>query len=155
MNKFRIFILVITFIFSQSALSDDKSRIEAEALLDSIGMQTALEQSIEQMLQIQLQQNPALVPYKNVMLEFFSKYMSYESLKPKMIDLYAKEFTASELKEINNFYATPTGRKTLEKMPRLMAQGGQIGAQSVQDNMQELENMIKAQSERIQMLQGQ
>ena len=44
-------------------------------------MEQALEQSISQMLQIQLQQNPALAPYKNIMLQFFKKHMSYENLK--------------------------------------------------------------------------
>ena len=118
-----------------------------------MNMKTAFEQSIEQMLQIQVQQNPALIPYQGVMLQFFSKHMSYESLKPQMIDLYAEVFTASELKDINSFYATPTGKKTLKEMPELLTRGAQIGAQRVQDNIQELQNMIQAESERMQNIE--
>lgn len=154
MNKPSIFIFIASLLCSQAAFSSSESKAEAEILLDSMGMQVALEQSIEQMLQLQLQQNPALAPYKNVMLQFFSKHMSYERLKPQMIEIYATAFTASELKDINAFYATPTGKKTLVKMPELMAQGGQIGAQQVHNNIQELQDMIKTESERIQKLQA-
>jgi len=89
------------------------------------------------------------------MLKFFSKHMSYESLKPQIIDIYAEVFTASELKDINNFYATPTGKKTVKEMPELMVRGGQIGVQRIQDNIKELQSMIEAESERIQNLQDQ
>jgi len=130
LKKLGIIIFVTTFLCSQAAYSSDDSRAEAEILLDSINMKAALEQSIEQMLQLQIQQNPALIPYEGVMLKFFSKHMSYESLKPQIIDIYAEVFTASELKDINNFYATPTGKKTVKEMPELMVRGG---IQNLQD----------------------
>ena len=96
-----------------------------------------------------MQQNPTLVPFKNVMMQFFQKHMSYESLKPDMVKIYSDAFSASELKELIAFYRTPTGKKTIEKMPQLMAQGGQIGAKRVQDNIGELQQLIKEEAERI------
>ena len=81
--------------------------------------------------------------------------MSYESLKPEMLKIYSEAFTADELKEINKFYATGAGKKTIEKMPTLMAQGGQIGAARVQENIGELQAMMKAEAERIEKLQSQ
>jgi len=123
-------------------------------MLNVMGMEGALEQSIEQTLNIQLQQNPTLAPFKGVMMKFFRKHMSYETLKPDMVKIYADAFTATELRELITFYSTPTGKKTLEKMPVLMAQGGQIGAKRVQDNIQELQQMIKDESERIQKMQN-
>ena len=148
--------LLLTFLCVASISSaDTASEKEAEKLLNIMGMDQALEQSISQMLDVQLQQNPALAPYKGVMLEFFAKHMSYESLKPAMLKMYSEAFTADELKEINSFYATDVGKKTIQKMPTLMAQGGQIGAARVQENIGELQTMIEAESERIQSLQSQ
>jgi len=112
-------------------------------------MAEALEQSVEQILNLQLQQNPGLPPYKGVLVRFFKKHMSYGSLKPEMIQLYANTFSAAELREINQFYATETGKKTIKQMPALMAQGGQIGASRVQENMSELQTMIRAEAERL------
>ena len=140
-------------IFSPLALSDEAAKKEAEKLLNTMGMESALQESISQMLDLQLQQNPALSPYKMVMMQFFKKHMSYESMKPEVIAIYVEAFNASELKAINDFYSTDVGRKTLEKMPMLMAKGGQLGMQRVQENAEELQTMIQQEAERLKKLQ--
>ena len=155
MKKIKYVMASLTIVFSQVAFSADDAAEEAEKLLEIMGMDTILQQSIEQTLQIQLQQNPALTPYKHVMVEFFSKYMSYESLKREMAEIYANAFNADELRELNNFYRTPVGRKTIELMPTLMSQGAQLGANRVQENIGELQQMIEAEAKRIQELQTQ
>jgi hypothetical protein len=137
------------------SLADVASEKEAEKLLDMVGTQAVMEQSMSQMLDIQLQQNPALAPYKGVMMEFLNENMSYESLKPELIKMYSEEFTSSELREINAFYLTDVGKKSIEKMPKLMMQGGQLGATRVQENINDLQAMIQAESERIQKLQSE
>jgi hypothetical protein len=137
------------------SLADVASEKEAEKLLDMVGTQAVMEQSMSQMLDIQLQQNPALAPYKGVMMEFLNKNMSYESLKPDLVKMYSEEFTSSELREINAFYLTDVGKKSIEKMPKLMMQGGQLGATRVQENIGDLQAMIQAESERIQKLQSE
>ncbi len=125
------------------------SKEEATLLIENMNLKVILDQTIEQMLQIQLNSKPQLKPYKDVMLRFFAKHMSYESLKPELIDIYASEFTATELKELNAFYSTPTGKKIIAKTPQLSAKGAQIGAQRVQNNLQELREMIEAETKRI------
>ncbi|MGM0768499.1 MAG: DUF2059 domain-containing protein [Pseudomonadota bacterium] len=155
MNISKVLLLLAFLCVSSTASADTASEKEAEKLLSLVGMEKALEQSMSQMLDLQIQQNPALAPYKEVMLEFIRKYMSYESLKPDMLKMYSEAFTADELKQINSFYATDVGKKTIEKMPTLMAQGSQIGAARVQENIGELQAMIKAESERIQNLESQ
>lgn len=150
-----IFLMVAALYMPALSLAESAAEKEAERLLNTMGMEEALVQSMSQMLDIQLQQNPALTPYKDVMMKFFSKYMSYESLKPDMVKMYSEVFTAKELREINVFYATDAGKKTIEKMPILIAQGGQIGATRVQENIGELQSMIEAESQRIQRLQQQ
>lgn len=152
-TSMKLLITVVTAVLlagTQLCLADAGSTRQAEKLLNEMDMKVAFQRSIDQMLDVQLQRNPALAPYKNVMRKFFQKYMNYDDLKPEMVKLYANAFTESELKEINAFYATPTGRKTIRLMPELMAKGAQIGSKRVQDNIQELEEMIRAESERLQ-----
>jgi hypothetical protein len=155
MKKIRIGIFVLLVAFFQLAIADSDSEKEAEILLNTMGMESAMDQSMSQMLDLQLQQNPALAPYRNVMVEFFRKHISWTSLKPAFLEIYTEAFTAEELREINAFYATDTGKKTIEKMPLLMTQGGQIGISRVQDNIEELQEMIKIESERLVDLQQQ
>ena len=151
----RVIVLITALGVSSMSLADVASEKEAEKLLDMVGTQAVMEQSMSQMLDIQLQQNPALAPYKGVMMEFLNKNMSYESLKPDLVKMYSEEFTSSELREINAFYLTDVGKKSIEKMPKLMMQGGQLGATRVQENINDLQAMIQAESERIQKLQSE
>ncbi len=142
--------VMVGVLCGSQAFADKASEMSAEKLLNAMDMETTLSHSIEQMLNLQLQQNPSMAPYKETLATFFKKHMSYESLKPEMIKLYAEAFTAAELNEITAFYNTAVGKKTIEKMPALMAAGGQIGAQRIQANMAELQSMIQAESERLQ-----
>lgn len=155
MNFSMVFVLITALSMSSMSLADAASEKEAEKLLDMVGTQEVMEQSMSQMLDIQLQQNPALAPYKGVMMEFLNKNMSYESLKPDLVKMYSEEFTSSELREINAFYSTDVGKKSIEKMPKLMMQGGQLGATRVQENINDLQAMIQSESERIQKLQSE
>ena len=129
--------------------ADEASEKEAEKLLDMMGMQEMMDQSVSQMLDIQLQQQPDLAPFKGVMFVFFNINMSYESIKPELIKMYSEAFTASELKEIIAFYSTDVGQKSIQKMPALTAQGAQLGATRVQQNIGDLQAMIEAEAERL------
>lgn len=153
MKIFKLILLFSSLLSCGYLYADNDSKKEAEILLDSMKLDIALEKIINQTLDAQLQQNPTLAPFKPVMLQFFKKHMSYESLKPDIVAIYSDAFTAAELKEINEFYKTPTGAKVVEKMPELMKKSGQIGEQRVQNNIQELQEMIRIEAERIQKLQ--
>lgn len=148
--KLPYLILLFSLTVPSLVSADPASEKEATKLLDSMKMDSMLEQSMSQMLNLQIQQNPALGPYKAVMLEFLGKHMSYESLKDDLVKMYAEAFTAAELIKINEFYSTDVGQKAIEKMPELMTKGGMIGASRVQENLGELQDMIKAEDERLQ-----
>ena len=152
MNLLTLGLLISLLSVLPVVFADSSAEKEAEMLLNSMGMEEAMIQSMSQMVDVQLQQNPALAPYKDVMMKFFSKHMNWQSLKPEFLKVYVNTFTAHELREINKFYATDTGKKTIKEMPTLMAQGAQIGAARVQTNIGELQAMIKAESERLQRL---
>ncbi|SDI53799.1 hypothetical protein SAMN04488540_10230 [Ferrimonas sediminum] len=145
---------IVLMMTTMTARAADDARAEAERLLDSMGMARVLEQSIDQMLTLQVKQNPAMAPYQQVMSEFLHKHMSYTSLKPMLVDMYSEAFTAQELQDLNAFYQTPTGRKSIALMPQLSAQGAQLGAMKVQQNMAELQQMIQQEDARLKALAG-
>ena len=149
MNFSKVFLLLIVLCMTPIMCADEASEKEAEKLLDMMGMQEMMDQSVSQMLDIQLQQQPDLAPFKGVMIEFFNENMSYESIKPELIKIYSEAFTASELKEIIAFYSTDVGQKSIQKMPALTAQGAQLGATRVQQNIGDLQAMIEVEAERL------
>ena len=155
MTFLRIRLLLSLLSISSFTWADDAAEAEAEKLLSVMNMEKVMDESITQMVDVQLQQQPTLAPFKSVMLKFFKKHMSWESLKFEMVYIYSKTFTAQELNELTAFYSTPTGKKAIEKMPTLMAQGAQVGAARIQENMSELQAMIKEESVRLQRLAEQ
>jgi uncharacterized protein len=128
---------------------DEKShRKAAENLLIVTNVDKSLPKIVEQVLASQLQQNPQLTPYRDVMQRFLNKYMHWESLKEDVMTAYTQEFTEPELKQLTAFYKTPLGQKAVEKMPKLLFIGGQIGMRRVQANEAELRQMIEAEGKK-------
>lgn len=56
----------------------------------------------------------------------------------EMIPLYARTYTVGELEQVSAFYASPTGKKTLETMPQMMAAGMEIGQRIVTPRLQKV-----------------
>jgi len=113
-----------------------------------------LQRSIAQMLQIQIQRNPSMAPFENIMLGFLNKHMSYQQLKPELVNIYAKAFSDEELQEIITFYKSTTGAKSINLLPDLMQQSAQLGATRVRENIAELEQQIQVEVTRLEQLEN-
>jgi hypothetical protein len=122
-------------------------RQAAEALLTLTYPPGAFDKIIDQMLDAQLKQRPEAKAIEPEMRAFFGKYMSWNSLKPDLIDIYTRNFTEAELRDITKFYQTPTGRKMSAVMPQLMQSGMEMGQQRIQEHLPELQQAIKAKME--------
>ena len=138
---------LLMFVFLIGSVSahavTDAHRNAAEELLQITGLKESLNRTAEQLVDFQIRQNPQMAPYRAVFLEFFKKYMSYDNLKNDIIQIYVEEFSENELKDIIRFYKTPTGRKTIEKLPVLMSKGAQVGMANVKSHMPELKARLE------------
>jgi len=152
MNKY---LFLGVFLFFSSICHSDGAIREAEKLLELSGTKEVMEQMTDMVLAQELQNNPTLVPFENVMRQFFQKYLSYESTKDEMVSLYVEVFSKEELSELNAFYSTKLGQKAVKTMPGLMQKGGEMGTQRVQDNLAELQQMIADEAERLKQLSEQ
>jgi hypothetical protein len=115
----------------------------AEALLGTIYSEDSFNKVIDQVLVAQLKAHPEVQPYENEMRTFLSKYMSWAALKPDLAEVYAREFTEPELRELLRFYQSPTGKKAATKIPTLMQMGMEIGQRHVKDHMHELQKIFQ------------
>ncbi|PCI42761.1 MAG: hypothetical protein COB51_12500 [Moraxellaceae bacterium] len=149
MNFIKNILMTALLVSGSVAYADSEAEKEAEIFMAIMGMEEVLERSMNTMLERQLKNNPGLTPFKELIREFLNKHVSYESLKPDMIQIYAETFSAEELRAINAFYKTDAGKKAIQKIPELMAKGGQIGVSRFKANISELQSLIKAESERM------
>ena len=149
--KYAHTVAAITFTLSSACCwADAASKAQAVVLLQTMGMEKAMNASIEQMMDVQLQQNPSLRPFRGVLAEFLRKHMSFDALKDQFAEIYGNAFTVNELEDIARFYQTPTGQKSIQVMPQLMSQGAEIGMTQVRRHMPELQQMIQKEAERLE-----
>ncbi len=67
-------------------------------------------------------------------------------LTSALTEIYARNYTATELQQLQSFYETPLGRKVLEKQPVISAEsvavgrawGQRVGRQAFEEHRQEL-----------------
>jgi len=143
---FSVLIGAIVLLQPAPARADEASHRKAvDSLFALMGMENVLTQSIDQMLAMQVQQNPGLAQYQPQMKTFLNKYMSWASLKDDMAKIYMAEFSESELNELTKFYQTPLGKKSIQKMPLLMTKGAEIGQKRVQEHLPELQAELAAE----------
>lgn len=144
-----VIILNVCLCLPLFVAADEAAHREAvEALFKVLGMEKAHERGMEQMLAIQIQQNPQTGLFKDVQEKFFAKHMSWESLKDEFIAVFMEEFSEEEIRDMIVFYKTPTGQKTIKKIPVLMSKGARLQTRRIRENMPELEQMIQEESDR-------
>jgi hypothetical protein len=132
------------------ARGDDASHAAAVAkLFQTMHMKEVTDATITPMVDMQVNANPSIKPFRQVMLDFMKKYISWESLQPDMTKLYMATFTEEEVLAMEKFYATPAGQKAAKAVPELAAKGAEIGQRRVQEHMAELQAAIAAEQERL------
>jgi len=77
----------------------------------------------------------------------------YTSMVDGIAAIYATNFTAAELKDIEAFYRQPTGQKLLEKMPvisqQALAVGQEIGRKATEDLKARLTEALRQKGHKL------
>lgn len=143
---------VIPFAFTSLVVAETSSgqRAAASELLHIMGVERTMMAGMTAMVDVQIQQNPTLGPFRETMLKWAEKYMTWEEVSPQFMDLYAGTFTEAELKALVGFYKTPTGQKVLLEMPGLMQKGAAIGADLAKKYAPQLEQMIRERAQELE-----
>ena len=68
-------------------------------------------------------------------------------MREAQVRIYARHFTEGELADLNAFYATPTGQKSIQIMPQLIAEGMQAGIDNLSPKIEALMAEVTAEQE--------
>ena len=127
----------------QAQTAEDLPRKAALRFLEASGTKKNLERTIHDMVKMQVDQNPQLEPYSDVMTSFLQKYLGWDALKDDLVKIYSDSFSAEELNQLAVFYETDLGKKVAVKFPELMMKGSMLGQNNVQKHMAELQDAIQ------------
>jgi hypothetical protein len=141
----RIFLVVVSMFFALSASGEvsDSHRKATTELLELMEVERSMVGGATTMTDVMLQQNPTLVPFRDVLITWAEKTMTWERFEGKVVAMYAEAFSEAEIRDLIVFYKTPTGKKMIQLGPQLTQQGAQLGAQVARENEDELMRMLE------------
>lgn len=132
-----------------ASLYANEAHDEAEQIVNTINANNNYDKIVNQLLRVQLQVKPQLRPFEDVLRDFFSKYINFNSIKEDLINLYTSRFTTDELKKIRKFYESDVGKKVITQLPQISYESNQIGIRKVNAHQNELKMMIQQRVEEI------
>lgn len=154
---------ILSLAFCSVSLADEASHREAAARILEItkadkamqgGFQAMIDPLVASMRQRGMPE-AAAQEVKEAFNQWFTKEIKWEDIKPRMVDIYVGQFTESELKDLYAFYQSPTGQKTIEKLPVVMKQGAAIGGEYAQAKQQSLQLKLKEIAEKYAPKKGE
>ena len=121
----------------------------AQELFKAMHLDTSLNDTSAAMIDSEISRNPGLTPYRQTMLDWLRKYMTWQAMQPELTRMYLDAFSETELKQMADFYSSPTGQKSLQKLPDLMQRTAMAGARLSQEHQDELRTLMSARSEEL------
>ena len=125
-----------------AAKIDPAAVAEAQKLFKSMELSKIYTQIVDQATEGLVKRQPALAKIKKEIRDFYARYIGWDAIKDDLARVYAKYFTPKELKDLEAFYSTPTGRKALRLTPQIMAEGRRIGMEKVIAHREELKKLV-------------
>jgi uncharacterized protein len=145
--------LLLVCLAVPSAWSAQESRGHRQAATDLLSLMKAaqsLETSTSAVIDAQIAMNPEMAPFRDILIQWVTKYFDWDVIGPQLVDVYMKTFTEAELRELVAFYRTPTGRKALARMPVLMEEGIRLGQELANEHRNELAVLIKTRAQDLE-----
>ncbi|HSS51757.1 MAG TPA: DUF2059 domain-containing protein, partial [Thermoanaerobaculia bacterium] len=144
-----LLVLGLVPLAARAAEPISSHRQAAVELLEAMDLDRGTTAMANATLDAQIQNDPSLAPYRDVFQKWIEKYLSWEIMKPRMIDLYMAAFTEPEMRDLIAFYKSPTGKKALAQIPVLMQQSLTIGMEMANQHQADLEEMVRVRKEEI------
>jgi hypothetical protein len=63
---------------------------------------------------------------RSTIAKWYDTEINFDEIRPKMVDIYVKDFSEDDLKQILAFYQSPVGQKTIKNLPEVMREGALV-----------------------------
>lgn len=137
-------IIVFAVVFSAGARAADPGghTRAAQELVEVMHVERSVKDALDIMIKAQLQANPDLSQFEDLLRAFFAKYMGWDALRDDYAQLYADTFSEPEIKQLVTFYRTPVGQKLIGSLPEIMRKSAELGQAKVGEHLEELKSQV-------------
>jgi hypothetical protein len=105
------------------------------------------------MADVMMQSNPMFSPYRDVLLKWSENVMTWDNMRPRLVEIYVEAYTEQDLRELIEFYNTPIGKKTLSVLPEIMKRSALVGGELAQEHSGKLQEMIQQRAAELEKYQ--
>ena len=153
MRKILVIMAVVVMVaagFSGAvyAQESDTHAQAAEAFLMSMKTPEQLEEGIGSMVDLMLQAQPMMAPYRQTIQGFYVKYLSWSALKDDYITITSELLSETDLKALTAFFQTEVGQNFIAKQPAMFQRTSELGYKVMQENQQELIDILESEAEK-------
>ncbi|MEW5895155.1 MAG: DUF2059 domain-containing protein [Candidatus Omnitrophota bacterium] len=152
MKKFLISLMAVAVLAGGTAgvllAQADTHQQAAEDFLIAMKTPEQLQEGIDSMVDLMLQAQPMMMPYRQTIKDFYNKYLSWESLKGDYTAITVDLFTEDQLKEITNFFKTEVGQQFIEQQPEMFERTSELGFRIMQEHQEELLQILQTEAEK-------
>lgn len=132
------FVLISSISFAQTTSHDQA----VNELMEVMNMEQQISKNAIRMFEVQAQAMPQIAQFKDVMMDFFHKYINWQSMGDDIKKVYKDLFTEQEIRALIAFYQTETGQKLISVTPELTTRLATISQQIVLEHKAELQQNI-------------
>ena len=120
-----------------------------DELLRTIRVEQQMRAATDALADLMIRANPALEPYRDVLVDWAHETMTWEALVPELREIYSSAFTETEMREMIRFYRSPTGQKVLDQSPGLMQRSLAAGSKLGELHRDELRERIVERAKQL------
>jgi len=153
----KIFVLSAILLCGSMLTAEEAAKTYPEAdmklcyeFFSAMKMEKQFRDMSTQMLNLQVQSNPMLQPFRPEMENFFNRYVNYQTMKEGLAKIYLEIFKPAEIREFIKFYRTPAGQALADKTTLLSAKAAGLSQEIVMKHMPELQKAIEAKALKLQ-----
>ncbi|HEX2092383.1 MAG TPA: DUF2059 domain-containing protein [Longimicrobiaceae bacterium] len=138
-----LLVLVLACAAPSAAQEATPARLRAASeLVDAMNMQKIMGETAEATLRSQMQGNPMMAQFEDIMREFMAKALNWEEIRGDFVRIYAETYTEDELRQLRAFYQTPLGQRLLATQAVIAGKSTEVSNRRMQQFLPEMQQRI-------------
>ena len=147
----KVIALYSLLILSSSLLATDNNH---ESLIKQLFLVLELpriyEQKVDTLVCEQKQRIEHFSYFEDVIRAWAVDTIGWKSLEPRLLEIYKKQFSENELRDILHFYRSTAGQKFLKAQPAINLETQQLAADAARENAHQLKIMLRKRADELE-----
>lgn len=128
----------------QAKLNELVKVMNMDSMVETMYVQMeAMMRNMSTQLGVQPSEQAMFDKYYKRMSEVMKEDMSWEKMKPGIVDIYTRNFSEEEIDDMLTFYKSETGKSLLQKMPSVMQESMQMSQSLMQTTVPKMQQIAQ------------